>query len=128
MNRMIYDLSRNMRIINLKLMKDVFNKWDGIYKRSRIDHGMLDCALCDEYFKWNCFRCPVRMTTGKMLCSGTPYEKWQKHQFTFHKKSDKNGIGFEILCSECKKIVYEEIEFLWNVYNNIHEGRMIYNE
>lgn len=129
MNRMIYNLSRNMRIINLKLMKDVFIKWDGVYKRKKIDKGTENCALCKEYFTWNCFRCPIRIATGKMNCVGTPYEKWQKHQFTFHKKDDSiTYTGYEILCSECKKIVYEEIEFLWNVYDKIQKGEIIYNE
>ncbi len=128
MNRQIIELSRNMREINLNLMKDVFIKWDGIYKMKQDDYGMKSCSLCKEYFKWNCFRCPIRMVTGKMLCDGTPYTKWINHQFTFHKKSDKNGLGFRIWCTECKNIIYEEIEFLWKVYEMIHEGRMVYNE
>lgn len=131
MNKAILYLNEKMREINLKLIKDVFIKWDKIYKRTGYDKGVSNCAFCNEYYFWHCFRCPIYKFTGKRECENTPYVEWNNHWFTTHSKSgniENQGNGSEILCSECKDIVYKEIDFLWKVFCEIEKGNISYNE
>jgi hypothetical protein len=131
MNNAIRYLNEKMRETNLNLMRDVFIKWDKIYKRIGFDKGVSNCSLCKEYYFWNCFRCPIYKFTGQKDCEGTPYIEWQNHWFTKHSKNvniRNQGNGSEILCSECKDLVYKEIDFLWKVYCDIKNGKISYNE
>lgn len=128
MNKVNEILNKSFMNRNIYLIKKEFITWDKIYKRSGYDNGILDGAFCKAYHIHNCFRCPVKLYTGKKFCVQTPYEKWQNHQFTIHKKYDKNISGFEILCTDCKKLVLDEINFLWKVFNSIKNGELNYNE
>ena len=40
------------------------------------ENGTDDCPFCALYFCYACYGCPIRDTTGKSFCKGTPYDDW----------------------------------------------------
>lgn len=56
----------------LKALKGSIKKWDDIAERGGVDRGEDNCPLC-KAFKDLCDPCPVKMSTGKYQCRGTPY-------------------------------------------------------
>ena len=60
-----------------KALEGSIRKWERIVTGEGVDNGWRNCPLCAAFNKdEDCRGCPVRKSTGKNLCEGTPYEKW----------------------------------------------------
>lgn len=100
----------------LKALKGSINtKWKGIRYKSKEDEGGDDCELCGlfmlEQTEWNkCKGCPVYERTSQILCKGTPYIDWSKHQHDVH--GWDNAYVVHTGCGECKPLADKQIAFL----------------
>lgn len=63
----------------LAALEDSIKKWEDIAVGADVDLGVLNCPLCDIFYKPGnvniCDGCPVREHTGLSGCRGTPYDE-----------------------------------------------------
>ena len=61
----------------LKALKKSIEHWEENAKASKKRPAKLgpeECALCVQFISNSCRGCPVRESTGRMLCTDSPYE------------------------------------------------------
>lgn len=88
-------------------------KWKRIVEdRRAVDNGYRNCKLCLMYDcgPESCTGCPVKDKTGKVLCTGTPHQRWEDHMGDhgiylnpFRRQKD---------CPTCLSLAKEELAFL----------------
>lgn len=76
----------------LRALKGSIRKWEEIVAGEEVDDGVDNCPLCQLFYWEDCKGCPVKETTGKECCVGSPYDdEWNDiHQFDLT-LSDKGG-------------------------------------
>ena len=99
--------------------KCINDKWLPICKGNYRGRGIIDCALCNEYYiRFNyaigvgCDNCPISEDTGETLCGGTPYridaEDWVVHPY-------------EPAQAEAKQQAYAELFYLHDLADSLRD-------
>lgn len=70
----------------LTALQGSIKKWERILATGEDGSGSEDCPLCELFHPWNtgvdltsataCDGCPVKASTGKSLCTDSPYDKY----------------------------------------------------
>jgi len=63
----------------IEKIKESIDCWEKIADGKEQKHGADDCPCCIEWFESDCEGCPIKESTGKYLCSGTPYIEFIKN-------------------------------------------------
>ena len=107
-----------MGLSNAQLILGSVKKWEGIVKRTDIDHGTLNCPLCQRYNysrattgESRCKGCPVYKKVGADGCLFTPYEEWEDHFSKDHNEHSVPRFLHED-CKTCLKLARKELRFL----------------
>jgi hypothetical protein len=90
----------------LNALKGSIKKHENIFAGIEVDHGTVNCPLCQLFRLNDCKGCPVSEKTGEKGCLNTPYEMWSDHQ------DEEHDNGASVRCPECARLVGLEIEFL----------------
>ena len=96
----------------VKALKASINKWTQILAGKGQDAGCDNCALCQQFYRRSCGRCPVSQATGFDSCEGSPYIEWCIHHYREHAIADFVDLEVVEGCDECKKLAKAEIKFL----------------
>ena len=100
----------NYQMTDLELVEASCIKWLGIVNRQIEDEGVLNCALCQKYFRQECKDCPIATYTGQECCHDTPYDEW----ITFTEEVPIVEVPDDLLL-----VAYEEFEFLMSLREEI---------
>lgn len=105
-----------MNVRTLIALRGSIEKWEKIVDGSGTDEGTRNCPLCVEFNTEDnkCEGCPVKESTGRGFCSGTPFEKWDYligQRGDYSKPRGLNSLSGE-LREEAKKVAQEEVDFL----------------
>ncbi len=94
-----------------KALEGSIEKWERIVRSTRgVDRHSENCPLCNLYTS-GCRKCIVRQKTKRSSCSGSPFAKWNKHQWDDHAPSRYPMRRFKG-CEKCLKLAEAELEFL----------------
>jgi hypothetical protein len=82
-------------------------KWHNIITRTGKDHGTHNCPLCDMFYYYECYGCPVWRVSGRSNCSNTPYTNWRT--YLIH---EGQMFPHYVIDEQSKQLAIKELEFL----------------
>jgi|SRR6185437_1058006 len=88
-------------------------KWQAIVAGTGTDRGVMNCPLCQEFWKAGCNGCPVAERTGRSFCSGTPYDAWEEEEWPEGEPYDAlNKLTDRTARKRLRAIAQAELDFL----------------
>ena len=94
----------------LTALQGSIDKWRRIEAGEIADHGIENCALCQEFYYDSCEGCPVMERTRRKHCFGSPYIAWDDAHEEMDRFMGREGLVADT--PELKDLAREEREFL----------------
>jgi hypothetical protein len=100
-----------------------FAKWIIIAARILLSHKGSTCACCKAFFHAEplCKHCPVRITTGRSHCDGTPYVAYAHYKSTVDARAEATFLG-RLLLPDLPEITSGD------VYRVLPDAMRVYSE
>lgn len=95
----------------LTALQGSIKKWEEIVAGTGEDMGVMNCPLCQEFYRLQCEGCPVKTRTWQPLCADTPYDEWASED------EAAGGTGFATT-PELVALAQKELDFLRSLLPN----------